>query len=248
MALERRRFLILDCSSGTRYADLFIDSLSRWIHPHAWDIVHLVEGDKIPVKEMINCYEGVILTGSHCSVNERQVWYDDLILFIQNSSTNGHPKIFGGCFGTQIIAHALGGQVDRNPSKTFLLQPELVQLNSNFLHHFPPLSHQNGSPKLIYSLIESHGDCVSVLPSDAILLGSSVSCQHELYLIGSQKNILGCQSHPEFNSRFALEDGQDLLTDSESRAKAIELLTNYSSEESEEFIRNVICPFFFLTK
>jgi hypothetical protein len=45
-----------------------------------------------------------------------------------------------------------------------------------------------------------------------------------------------------------LEDGQDLLTDSESRAKAIELLTNYSSEESEEFIRNVICPFFLLTE
>jgi GMP synthase-like glutamine amidotransferase len=236
-----RRFLALDCSFETQYVNLFIASLAHWIPPHAWDIIRLVQGEKIPQQEIIESYGGVILTGSHCSVNEREEWYDDLILFIQHSSLNGKPKIFGGCFGTQIIAHALGGRVEKNPSKTFLLQPELVELNSSFFQNF---SDTSSPPQLAYLLIESHGEYISFLPSDALVLGSSISCPHELYLIGSQKNLLGCQSHPEFTSTFALEDGQDLLPGEEEKMIARERFANYSHDDCQQFIEHVLCPFF----
>ena len=42
------------------------------------------------------------------------------------------PRIYGGCFGCQIIAHALGGIVDFNPGKRFLLKAETIEVVDNF--------------------------------------------------------------------------------------------------------------------
>ena len=42
------------------------------------------------------------------------------------------PRIYGGCFGCQIIAHALGGIVDFNPGERFLLKAETIEVIDNF--------------------------------------------------------------------------------------------------------------------
>lgn len=68
-------------------------------------------------------------------------------------------------------------------------------------------------------MIVSHGDCVQELPPSSILLASSPSCLHEIFLIGSyhdqvlndsegrsRKNILCCQSHPEFDLQYSVYD------------------------------------------
>ena len=46
-------------------------------------------------------------------------------------------------------------------------------------------------------IIVSHGDCVLTLPEGSELVGSSASCEYEVFLTGRHLNILGVQSHPE---------------------------------------------------
>jgi GMP synthase-like glutamine amidotransferase len=232
------KFLILDCSLDTKYAELFVTSLSSQIISPHWDVIQLLREEMIPSDEVIKSYQGVIITGSHHSVNDetQDYWTSEIIRLIQYSALNGTPRIFGCCFGAQIIAKALGGEVSNNPTNKFMLQPELIQLNSHAIVNYFPFI------KPTYSLIESHGEYISRLPSDAISLGSSPSCPHELYLTGAKNNILGCQSHPEFDASYALSDASDLLTDSDRR-EAEELFVSFSPIDSQEFISNILLRF-----
>ena len=45
------------------------------------------------------------------------------------------PRIYAGCFGCQIVAHALNGSVDLNPTKRFVLKAETVQVVDKFKEH-----------------------------------------------------------------------------------------------------------------
>jgi len=77
-----------------------------------------------------------------------------------------------------------------------------------------------GEPTETLNVIVSHGDCVHELPSSSVLLASSPSCSHEIFIIGrdcishsvensdgnTQMNILCCQSHPEFDLQYSIYD------------------------------------------
>ena len=63
-------------------------------------------------------------------------------------------------------------------------------------------------------MIVSHGDCVLRLPTNAVLLASSPSCENEIFVVGKPSedsssqprkvNILCCQSHPEFDLQYCI--------------------------------------------
>jgi GMP synthase (glutamine-hydrolysing) len=98
-------------------------------------------------------------------------------------------KIYGGCFGCQVIAHALGGIVDYNPDKRFVLKLE----NISFLQTSYQEEGEKQDQKQMsqcddllqlsgreLKVIVSHGDCVLSLPRGAALLASSATCAHEV--------------------------------------------------------------------
>jgi GMP synthase-like glutamine amidotransferase len=45
------------------------------------------------------------------------------------------PRIYAGCFGCQIVAHALKGSVDLNPTKRFVLKAETIEVVHDFEEH-----------------------------------------------------------------------------------------------------------------
>ncbi|KAF9074746.1 hypothetical protein BDP27DRAFT_1316761 [Rhodocollybia butyracea] len=63
-----------------------------------------------PSEEQIDGYDAFMCTGSASSAYDQVEWIQTLILFIAHLAKN-HPKvkIFGICFGHQIISLALGG-------------------------------------------------------------------------------------------------------------------------------------------
>eukprot|EP01126_Amoeba_proteus_P066369 TRINITY_DN958_c1_g1_i1.p1 TRINITY_DN958_c1_g1~~TRINITY_DN958_c1_g1_i1.p1 ORF type:complete len:248 (-),score=47.10 TRINITY_DN958_c1_g1_i1:259-1002(-) len=166
-----------------------------------WTILNILSGDPIPSP---TDHEIFIITGSHLNVCDRAsfTWFDSLSCLIQHAYETGMPKIYGGCFGCQMIAHSLGGVVDRNPSGRFILCLEKVRvviepsLQQPFWWSF-----SNGT---VLRLIASHGYCVTKLPPNSILLGTSESCLHEIFLVGKYKNILAVQTHPEFDYQHAV--------------------------------------------
>lgn len=201
------RFCVLDLDNSKKwfpktFGDLFEEGLK--LEGDTWDHFDIANGDK-PPHDLLD-YQGVILTGSRFNTRDRDSlhWFDDICKFIVEAANRGSPKVYGGCFGCQIIAHALGGEVGYNPNGIFLLRAETIRLNDQINQN--KILCDKLSEKDTLNILVSHGDCVQKLPDSGVLLGSSANCKHEIYLAGPHKNILAFQSHPEFDLKYAIEE------------------------------------------
>ena len=128
----------------------------------------------------------------------------------------GDVKIYGVCFGAQILAEALGGQVGKNVCAIpFVLQREIVTVTEAMKRRpdyvaavrlIPPNAcgqpSKNKASEQKLAMIQSHGDCVTQLPSSATLLGTSPTAPHEIWALG--EDVLALQGHPELDRDSAL--------------------------------------------
>lgn len=60
-------------------------------------------------------FAGVIVTGSAAMVTERHDWSERSAQWLRDAVHAGMP-VFGICYGHQLLAHALGGEVGDNPA------------------------------------------------------------------------------------------------------------------------------------
>ncbi|MEQ4573662.1 MAG: glutamine amidotransferase, partial [Gammaproteobacteria bacterium] len=60
-------------------------------------------------------FAGVIVSGSAAFVTDRADWSERSADWLREAAHAGMP-LFGICYGHQLLAHALGGQVDYNPA------------------------------------------------------------------------------------------------------------------------------------
>lgn len=172
--------------------------------------------------------DGILITGSGFSAYENLPWIYELQSFIRTVYTH-YPdvKIFGSCFGHQIIAQALLSGKDATSQSTFHVEHsptgyemgiQPISLNPSFTAVFPPLARAN--PFRIQLI---HGD--RVVPTPAALaagegevslpapwsnIGSSAQCAIQgLYNPG---RVLTYQGHFEFdtfvNSELMVEFGR----------------------------------------
>lgn len=191
---------VLNCEDSDIWEVTFSQMFSRLLcsENDCCDVYNVAQGDKLP--EDITSYDGYVLTGSHYNIRDMKDWYNDVVHLIQSIAYSySHIKVYGSCFGCQMIAYALGGQVDRNPKQNFILKAENIILEDSFCDIFNTADKRGN-----LTLIESHGDQVHLLPPGAIRLGSSQSCENEIYICGSKNNILACQGHPEFELDYAV--------------------------------------------
>ncbi|MGQ0652306.1 MAG: type 1 glutamine amidotransferase [Betaproteobacteria bacterium] len=129
-------------------------------------------------------------TGSKYSVYERLAWVERLSGFIRE--IHGEQKPFVGiCFGHQLLAHALGGEVARAgygwgvgvlPVEVIKPEPWMAP------------------PKREVRLQHSHQDQVQKLPPGSVLLGRSPHCDIGMFRVG--QTMLGIEGHPEFTPQF----------------------------------------------
>jgi GMP synthase-like glutamine amidotransferase len=171
--------------------------------------------------------DAIIITGSGFSAYESLPWIHELQLFIQTVYTHySDVKIFGSCFGHQIIAQALLSSNDTTSQSTFHvdhsptgyemgIQP--IALDPSFTAVFPPLARAN--PFRIQLI---HGDRVVPTP-EALAAGGMVSLPAPWSNIGSSAQcaiqglynpgrVLTYQGHFEFdtfvNSELVIEFGR----------------------------------------
>ena len=132
------------------------------------------------------CHEIYLITGSNNAAYDDLPWILSLQEWIRKAAARKVPLV-GICFGHQIIAQALGGQVERYAGGWGVGIREMEVLDADLLFFFPDKK---------MCLIVHHHDQVTRLPEGAIPLATSDFCRYEGFRIG--RHILTFQGHPEF--------------------------------------------------
>ncbi|HAL22133.1 MAG TPA: glutamine amidotransferase, partial [Stenotrophomonas sp.] len=60
-------------------------------------------------------FAGVLVSGSAAYVTDRAEWSERSAAWLREAAHDGVP-VFGICYGHQLLAHALGGEVAYNPA------------------------------------------------------------------------------------------------------------------------------------
>jgi GMP synthase-like glutamine amidotransferase len=213
-----------------------------------WQVVNIANGESLP--DDIKDFQGIVITGSHFNCCDRDTlpWFTPLCHLIQHAAKAGTPKMYGGCFGCQIIAFALGGEVDCNPGSQFALKAENVCLcQPTFSKHLHNGDDATSAHRQSLNIIVSHGQCVVKLPPDSEHIGTSESCVNELFVTGNKKNLLCCQSHPEFlDVNYAMHEriipiviNERKRLNEEQAAVALKSLQEFTGDDSRLFLSMV---------
>lgn len=149
--------------------------------------VSVFEGEALP--DPADC-SGILLTGSHAMVTDREPWSELAAVWLRTAVPAGIP-ILGICYGHQLIAHAMGGKVGacRNGSEFGTADIRLTSRTSD-----DPLF--KGFPQIFKGHV-THSQSVLELPPGASVLASNDRDAHQAFRIG--QSVWGTQFHPEFD-------------------------------------------------
>jgi len=151
-------------------------------------VFNVIEGE---YPEDIHAFDGYITTGSRYGAEDDLPWIKDLIGFVQILYRE-NIKLVGICFGHQIIAKALGGQVVKS-DKGWGVGISVNEI-SNQLDWMQP-----AKPEM--RLLVSHQDQVITLPENSEVLAASDFCPAYMYRVG--ECFLSIQGHPEFSKSYS---------------------------------------------
>ncbi len=127
--------------------------------------------------------DGWLITGSRYDAFADTPWIEDLRAFVRKVHEH-EARLAGICFGHQVIAQALGGQVERAGS--WKVGPHPFRM--------APQPWFEGGELAISSM---HRDIVTRLPEGASVIAEGSTAAVPAYLVGH--HILGIQGHPEYD-------------------------------------------------
>jgi GMP synthase (glutamine-hydrolysing) len=148
---------------------------------------------------------GVIITGSHSMVTDHESWSERAAAWLRRVVERQTPML-GICYGHQLLAYALGGEVGNNPHGH-----ETGTVNV-YLNEAGCADRLLGGLANPLRMQVSHQQTVLRLPSGAKCLAWSDRDAHQAFLVGD--NAWGVQFHPEFNAdavRAYAQDEQEIL-------------------------------------
>lgn len=152
-----------------------------------WTTVDAREDDaKLPAYDEV---AGVIVTGSSSSVTTRETtpWMQRLEEWLRGAVKSGTP-LLGVCFGHQILASALGGEVRKNVRGRRIGSLEVQKIADDPLLEGVP-------DRFVVNV--SHSDHVAVPPPNVTPL---VTADHDtLHAFAAGPNARAVQFHPEFH-------------------------------------------------
>ncbi|GAB2629088.1 glutamine amidotransferase [Novilysobacter erysipheiresistens] len=150
-------------------------------------VVDVEGGEPLPNREG---FAGVIVSGSAAMVTQRLDWSEAAAAWLRDAAHAGLP-LFGICYGHQLLAHALGGEVGDNPRGR-----EMGTLGIELL----PAATGDGLFEAIPARFDaqlSHLQSVLRLPDGAVALARSAGDDCQAFRWG--ECAWGVQFHPEFS-------------------------------------------------
>jgi GMP synthase (glutamine-hydrolysing) len=132
--------------------------------------------------------DAVVITGSSANVPTRDAWIVRTEAWLREVVAAGTP-VFGICFGHQLLAQALGGEVQKNPRGREIGTIAIDRaVDESIFEGLAPRFPAN----------VSHIDTVTRLPPGAV--GLARSSIEDYHAIRFTETCYGVQFHPEFDA------------------------------------------------
>jgi len=188
-------------------------------------VVDVTNGGKLPPPVEVN---GVVISGSHAMVTEHHAWSESTAQWLRDAVQTGVP-ILGICYGHQLLAYALGGEVGDNPNGR-----EFGTVDVQLLANGDPLFGRFSSSIQAHV---SHTQSVLKLPEGARVLAASAMEPHAAAAFAPR--VWGVQFHPEFDAdimRSYIHAYADVLR-AEGQDPELRLATCYDTPLGAKLLR-----------
>jgi len=204
------RLGILDCDRldpdladhfGPVYSEMFIKGFRALAPELEFRIWSALDGE-LP-DDLQEC-DAWLITGSRHDAYSDLPWIQALRAWIRLAH-DADVKLAGVCFGHQVIAQALGGEVVKS-TKGWGLGVSVHPMLATGSWMQPGLDQ--------IRILASHQDQVALLPPGATRLAGNDFCPNFMFLQGA--HIVALQGHPEFSveyNRALIERRRDFLSD-----------------------------------
>gem|GEM_PF-7080714 len=218
--MAARTIIIVDCLDG-ELADYCYRRIAGYFEPEFRALRIAADKDAIPTDAAAYAREsgaaGMVIGGSHLSPLDPEPWLPALERFIADFSLTGLP-VLGICFGLEILASALGGELARRTELTVALR-EVHLLESDPL--FDGLGPATLQPV-------AHSVMVSAVPQGYLVTAASEDCPVQAMRHMSLP-VYGVQFHPEMDKDIKIYDSDWLsLPDSDfERSEGPKVMRNF---------------------
>ena len=210
------------CLGWSRQSFVEIDGLGEGVYPDPSGI------------------DGLIITGSVCSVQDREPWSVVATEWVTKVIGAGIP-ILGICYGHQMLGDILGAPVGLNPRGREIGVSPVTQIGDDPL--FQGLAET-------FSVIQTHVDAVLTCPDEAQVIATNEKTRIQALAHGDL--VRGIQWHPEFDDEIITQyvHARAHLIEAESGPLAVkEILANIGPVPSGSIIlRNFMSYFLGLTR
>lgn len=171
---------------GRDFEDWFIEGLGA----DAFDYrtVRVDRGEVLPPTETLDHATAILVTGSPAMVSDRQDWSETTAQWLAAAHAAALP-ILGVCYGHQLLAHALGGEVGPNPAGR-----RMGRAVVEFMDSEEPLT---GAFAPAGAFNVSHVEVVLAPPEGARVIGTAAHDPFHVLYFGNRS--WGVQFHPEFD-------------------------------------------------
>lgn len=160
------------------------NGLGRRLAPGEVEVAAVYLGDPLPAPERI---AGVVITGSVSMVSDREPWSERAASWLAELVGADAAPALGLCYGHQLLAHALGGEVGANPNGR-----EMGTVDVHLMAD-PPLFEAG-----VFRGHTSHLEAVLRPPRGARVLARTALDPHSVLRYGPRQ--WGTQFHPEFDA------------------------------------------------
>jgi len=170
------------------FSDWILAGMGR--DPAKVPVLRPEQGDVLPPPAEVGA---VVITGSGAMVTEQAPWMLATAAWLRELVALGRP-VLGICFGHQLLADALGGEVADNPRGievgTVITRPTAAAAQDALFAGWPAEA----------PVQASHQQSVIRLPDGAVVLAASEQDPHHAFRYGER--AWGIQFHPEFDARI----------------------------------------------
>jgi len=187
-----KNVLLLKAGEAAASVRLSVGDYDRWflqtvgLSGYRFDVVPAHQGAQLP-GDMAG-YDAVMMTGSPLSVTRLEPWMERAAQLMVDAAEKGIP-VLGVCFGHQLLAHAYGGRVVRNP-----LGREIgtIQVDLTASGQADPLF--RGLPPRL-AVQATHEDIVPEPPEGTVVLAGNANTA--VQALAFRPCARGVQFHPE---------------------------------------------------